>query len=253
LTKTAAPILVLAGTSEATELARELSALGRGVMMSFAGRTNLWDPPAPPIQRRIGGFGGVQGLVAELHRRRYPLLVDATHPFASRMAQNAVAAARLAGVPHVRLLRPPWRPLPGACWYDVDDLDQAAKQLEGLRARRAFLSIGPNQVGAFASLNDVDLVLRSIEPPPSTPGHVTVVLGRGPFTVDAEIALLREERIDVVVARNSGGQATEAKLIAAHRLDIPVVMVRRPEQPAGTQASTVHEVLLWIEATLAHA
>jgi precorrin-6A/cobalt-precorrin-6A reductase len=253
LTKTAAPILILAGTSEATELARELSAAGRGVVMSFAGRTTLGNPPAPPIQRRIGGFGGVQGLVAELRQRGYPLLVDATHPFATRMAQNAVAAARLAGVPRLRLLRPPWRPLPGACWYEVDDLDQAAKQLEGLGARRAFLSIGSNHLGAFASIDNVELVLRSIQPPAPGPEPMTVILERGPFTVDAETALLRDQRIDVVVARNSGGPATEAKLTAAHRLSIPVIMVRRPEQPAGARVSTVHEALLWIEATLAQA
>jgi precorrin-6A/cobalt-precorrin-6A reductase len=251
--KESAPILILAGTSEATELARELTARGRGVVMSFAGRTNLGDLPPSPVQRRIGGFGGVQGLVAELQQRRYPLLIDATHPFAVRMAQNAAVAARMAGVPHVRLLRPPWRPLPGARWYEVDDLDQAAKHLEGLGVQRAFLSIGSSRVGAFAHLNNVELVLRSIEPPSSTPEHVTVILDRGPFTVEAESALLREQRIDVIVARNSGGQATEAKLTAAHRLGIPVIMIRRPEQPAGAQASTVDEVVVWVQATLAHS
>jgi precorrin-6A/cobalt-precorrin-6A reductase len=244
------PILVLGGTSEATELARELTARDRPVVLSLAGRTNPDDLPVLPA-RRIGGFGGVQGLVTELRQRGHPLLVDATHPFAVGMAQNAVAAARRAGVPHVRLLRPPWQPAPGALWIDVAHLGEAATQLREFGAHRAFLSIGSRHLDAFVNIDDVELLLRSIEPPASLPAHVTAILARGPFTVDDELALLRDQRIDVLVARNSGGRATQAKLEAARRLAIPVIMIRRPEQPAGAQVSTVDEALLWVEATLA--
>jgi precorrin-6A/cobalt-precorrin-6A reductase len=250
LTTEPAPILVLGGTSEATELSRELAARGHTVVVSFAGRTSAEDLADPPVQRRVGGFGGIRGLVTELQRREYPLLIDATHPFAIRMAQNAEVAARLVGVPHVRLLRPPWEPPPGEPWYEVDNVEQAAKQLETFEARRALLSIGSRHTGAFADINNVELVLRSIEPPASTPEHVTVILARGPFTVDAECALFQEHCIDVLVARNSGGQATQAKLEAARRLGIPVVMIRRPEQPRGEQVSTVSEALNWIEERL---
>jgi precorrin-6A/cobalt-precorrin-6A reductase len=106
-------------------------------------------------------------------------------------------------------------------------------------------------MSAFAGVQGVALVVRSIEPPsPLPPEHVTVLLARGPYTVDAELALLRKHRIDVLVARNSGGRATETKLDAACRLGIPVIMIRRPEQPQGEQAATVTEVLNWVEARL---
>jgi precorrin-6A/cobalt-precorrin-6A reductase len=232
-------------------LARELTARGHRVVLSFASRTSPPARPPPPVPRRTGGFGGVPGLVGELRHLGRPLLVDATHPFAIRMAQNAVAAALLAGVPHIRLVRPPWQPIPGASWVEVAHLDEAATRLKEIGARRAFLSIGSRHADAFANIDGVELVLRSIEPPASIPAQLTVILARGPFAVDDELALLREQRIDVVVARNSGGQATRAKLEAAHRLAIPVIMIRRPEQPEGVQVSTVDEALLWVEATLA--
>jgi precorrin-6A/cobalt-precorrin-6A reductase len=243
-----APILILGGSSEATELARELTARGRVVVVSFAGRTTQQHLP-PPTPRRIGGFGGVPGLVKELQRQKYSLLVDATHPFAVQMAEHAATAARVAGVPHVRLLRPPWQPAPGVTWHKVDSLESAAKRLNEFGWRRVFLSIGSKQVAAFTETDGVELVVRSIEPPSSTLSErVTVILDRGPFTVEAERALLQEQRIDVLVTRNSGGQATGAKLEAARELDIPVIMIQRPEQPTSERVATVNEALAWVEA-----
>jgi precorrin-6A/cobalt-precorrin-6A reductase len=244
------PILILGGTGEAVELARALSTKGTGVVMSFAGRTNPADLPSVP--KRIGGFDGPEGLARELREGQYRLLVDATHPFADRMARHAEAAASLAGIPHLRLVRPPWQPLPGATWINVDDFDRAAQALGEIGARRAFLPIGSRHMGAFLDLPGMALLVRSIEPPsPLPPSHVTVVLARGPFSVDSELALLRRHRIDALVARNSGGRATEAKLQAAQQLDIPVVMVRRPDQPAGQRATTVIDALSWVEDRLA--
>ena len=242
-----APILILGGTSEATELARDLTTRGHRVVMSFAGRTNPSD--LPQVAKRVGGFDGVQGLMNELRGGGYASLVDATHPFATHMARNAAVAAGLAGVPHLRIVRPPWEQEPGSTWYEVDGFEQAAHRLTELESRRAFLSIGSGHVDAFAGVRGVELVLRSIEAPSSMPPkNVTVVLARGPFTVDAELGLFRQHRIDTLVTRNSGGRATEAKLEAARRLDIPVIMVRRPKQPPGDQVATAAEALAWVEA-----
>jgi precorrin-6A/cobalt-precorrin-6A reductase len=240
------PILILGGTSEAVELARSLAESGHGVVLSFAGRTDSRNLPA--IAKRVGGFGGVDGLARELREGGYGVLVDATHPFSRRMAHNAVIAARLAGVPHLRLVRPPWIPPPGTTWHDVDDFAHAARRLTDIGAHRAFLAIGSNQMDAFAAVEGTSFVVRSIEPPSQLPpGHITVLLARGPFTMDAELVLLHRYRIDAVVTRNSGGRATEAKLQAARQLEIPVVMVRRPDQPHCDQATTVHAAVAWVE------
>jgi precorrin-6A/cobalt-precorrin-6A reductase len=241
-----APILILGGTGEATELARDLTARGHRVVMSFAGRTN--PPDLPQVAKRVGGFDGVQGLMNELRGGGYASLVDATHPFSTHMAHNAAVAAGLARVPHLRIVRPPWEPEPGNMWYEVDGFEQAAYRLTELEARRAFLSIGSGHIDAFAGVQGVELVLRSIEAPSAPPDNVTVLLARGPFTVDAELSLFWQHRIDTLVTRNSGGRATEAKLEAARRLDIAVIMVRRPKQPRGDQVATVAQALAWVEA-----
>ena len=68
------------------------------------------------------------------------------------------------------------------------------------------------------------------------PPHTEVLLARGPFTVVGETALLRDHRIDVLVTKDSGGAATSAKLTAARRLTLPVVVVRRPPLPEGADS-----------------
>jgi precorrin-6A/cobalt-precorrin-6A reductase len=54
--------------------------------------------------------------------------------------------------------------------------------------------------------------------------------------------------VDVLVTKNSGGAATEAKLEAARALGIEVIMVERPTAEAVAVFDTVDGVLAWIEA-----
>lgn len=242
-------LLLLAGTTEAADLARRLAdeRPDLEVTASFAGRVR--DLGALPVATRVGGFGGAAGLAEHLRATATDLLVDATHPFAAVLPFHAEAAARTAGVPRLRLLRPPWSAGPGDEWHEVADLDAAAAAVDRLGAGTAFLTTGRHEVAPFARLAGARFVLRAIDPPTDLPlaaDDVTVVLDRGPFDVDAEEALLRTHAVDVVVTRNSGGSATAAKLVAARRLGLPVVLVSRPPQPLGPQVADVDAALAWI-------
>ncbi|MFF9092425.1 cobalt-precorrin-6A reductase [Streptomyces sp. NPDC014802] len=228
-------VLILGGTTEARRLAAALA--GRAdvrVTTSLAGRVTR--PGAVDGEVRVGGFGGAQGLAAWLAEQRVSAVVDATHPFAAGITANAAEAAALTGVPLVVLRRPGWRPGPRDRWHPVDSLDAAARELPRL-GRRAFLTTGRLGLAAFAHLTDTHLLVRSVEPPePPLPPRLEVILARGPFTVADETALLREHRIDVLVTKDSGGEATAAKLTAARARGLPVVVVRRPALPEGIHA-----------------
>jgi precorrin-6A/cobalt-precorrin-6A reductase len=239
--------LVLGGSTEASELARRLSGGPFDVVTSFAGRTRERVQPAGAV--RVGGFGGVAGLARYLESERIDVLVDATHAFAAHMPYNAAAACDRVGVPRLRLCRPPWRAVDGDRWHPVRDLDHAAGTIVRLGAQRVFLTTGRQELGPFVPLTEVWFLVRAIEAPErALPPRSRVVLARGPFDEDAEHALLVEHGIDAVVAKNSGGTATVAKLAAARRLDLPVVMVERPPQPGGHRAETVDEAIAWLEA-----
>ena len=238
-------VLILGGTSEARRLATALVAEGVDVLSSLAGR--VVDPVVPPGEVRIGGFGGAAGLTAWLQAHPVQSLVDATHPFAATMTVSAAAAAEATGIPLLRLQRPGWSPQPGDDWRWVDTPAEAALTVAGFGS--VFLTTGRRGLGAFAGLTGRCLV-RSVDPPdPPLPERTTVVLARGPFAVSDELALMRQHAVDVVVTKDSGGGMTAAKLAAARRLGVPVVLIRRPPIPLGVPTvATVEEAVAWVRA-----
>jgi precorrin-6A/cobalt-precorrin-6A reductase len=238
-------VLILGGTGEARRLATALVAEGVDVLSSLAGR--VADPVVPPGEVRIGGFGGAAGLTAWLQAHPVQSLVDATHPFAATMTASAAAAADATGIPLLRLQRPGWSPQPGDDWRWVDTPAEAALAVAGFGS--VFLTTGRRGLGAFAGLTGRCLV-RSVDPPdPPLPERTTVVLARGPFAVSDELALMRQHAVDVVVTKDSGGGMTAAKLAAARRLGVPVVLIRRPPLPPGVPTvATVEEAVAWVRA-----
>ncbi|GGL18515.1 precorrin-6A reductase [Mangrovihabitans endophyticus] len=239
-------MLVLGGTTEGRELAAACAGHPElHTVTSLAGRTGRPVPIAGRV--RIGGFGGVDGLVDFLRDERIGALVDATHTFAATMTEHAVAAARRTGVPLLMLRRPGWRERPGDRWTRVPSLTAAATALRG-RHSRVFLTTGRQGIGVFTGLDRCWFLARSVEPPlPPMPARMTVILDRGPFTVAGERDLMTGHRIDVLVTKDSGG--ADAKLSAARDLGVPVIMVDRPSPPPGVPAAaTVDQAMDWLRA-----
>jgi precorrin-6A/cobalt-precorrin-6A reductase len=241
-------ILILGGTTQASALARALA--GRAdlaPLLSLAGRTQ--NPAPAPIPTRVGGFGGAEGLARFLRDENIDALIDATHPFAAQMSANAQKAAALTGVPLLTFSRPAWTPGAGDHWTEVADMAEAVAAL-GEAPRRAFLTQGRLQLAAFAAAPQHFYLVRAIDEPAELallPNH-EFISARGPFTLDGERALMRDARIDILVSKNSGGEATAAKLVAARELAIPVILVARPPTRDGGEAADMAEVLRWIEA-----
>ncbi|MFF3765270.1 cobalt-precorrin-6A reductase [Streptomyces sp. NPDC001922] len=243
-------VLVLGGTTEARRLAEELAGdPALRVTSSLAGR--VAEPRRPAGEVRIGGFGGPAGLARWLREHRVDALIDATHPFAGTISFNAAEAAAAVHVPLLALRRPGWVAGPGDHWHPVDSLAGAAELLPGL-GERVFLTTGRMGLAAFARLDRLWFLVRSVDAPePPQPARMEVLLDRGPFTVEGEAELLRRHRIDVVVTKDSGGRATAAKLTAARDAGIPVVVVRRPPVPGGVPvAEDPAAAVTWLRNTL---
>ena len=202
-------------------------------MSSLAGRVRK--PSLPVGVSRVGGFGGVDGLRTWLTSNGIDAVVDATHPFADRMTGNAVSATAPLGIPLLILQRPPWTEQPGDRWTRVPSTAAAAGVVPSL-GKRAFCTIGRQGVDAFAHVDDVWFLIRCIDPPEGAlPPKSEVLLERGPFTIEHELHLVRQHRLDVLITKNSGGDQTAAKLEAARTVGIPVVMIDRPELPHGVE------------------
>ena len=248
-----ARVLLLGGTSEASRLARLLAERDDLVVVtSLAGRTAT--PAVQPGVMRVGGFGGTEGLAAYLRAEGIALVVDATHPFAAVMRWHAFDACRELGLPRLRVERPAWQPVPGDRWTRVASIDSAAASVAAGRSSHVFLTIGRTELAAFSVAADGRRrwLIRLIDPPEDLMlAPARVVLNRGPFSEEGETELMAGAGIDLLVCKNSGGEATAAKLSAARRLGLEVVMVDRPGSPPGPRAAGADEAVRWVVETLA--
>lgn len=243
-------ILILGGTTEARSLAEILG--GRPdveVVSSLAGR--VASPVRPAGLVRVGGFSGATGLATWIQGHGIRAVIDATHPFAATISRNAAAAACASHVPLLALRRQAWVPAEGDQWHEAASLQDAALMLPGLGVRH-FLTIGRQGVASFADVTGAWFLVRCVDPPAQpTPPRMELLLARGPYSLAAEIALMRDRRVDTVITKNSGGQATAAKLSGARELGLPVVMVQRPAIPAGVpEVADVPLAVDWVDAQL---
>ncbi|MEE3716473.1 cobalt-precorrin-6A reductase [Tumidithrix elongata RA019] len=243
-------LLILGGTGDAIALADKATKIPKlETISSLAGRTQ--NPIAPIGNVRIGGFGGEDGLTAYLQDNHIDLLIDATHPFAAQISAHAATATATCGIPHLILVRPPWQKQTGDRWIEVESHTAAAQALSefaGNSPKRVFLTIGRQELAAFADLDSIWFLMRAIDPPAANVKvpHGKLHLKRGPFTLESERSLLIEYQIDAIVSKNSGGDATCAKIVAARELGIPVVIIQRPPIPSVEQVDSVDTAIAWL-------
>jgi precorrin-6A/cobalt-precorrin-6A reductase len=246
-------VLILGGTGEALALAKRLAALPEiSVITSLAGRTR--DPTLPQGEVRVGGFGGVKGLRVYLRENAIALMINATHPFAATMSANALAAHQQSGVPLLRLLRPAWRKEADDTWIQAPSIKGAAAICRWL-GQRVLLSVGAQEVAAFANLPRAHFFVRMVDPPAAALPLISAeaIVAKGPFALNDERRLLLERKIDLIVTKNSGGDATFAKIAAARELAIPVVMIDRPEialHPGSETVDSVSAAFDWVSAQI---
>jgi precorrin-6A/cobalt-precorrin-6A reductase len=240
-------LLILGGTSEASALAAALAGReGVAPILSLAGRTK--NPKPAPIPSRTGGFGGVYGLREYLAHNAIGAVVDATHPFAEQISSNAATACAAERVPLLVFTRSPWRREPGDDWIEVDGVEAAVDAL-GTEPRTVFLTHGRLQLAVFARAQH-RYIVRAIDRPAdigALPG-AKLILARGPFALADEERLMREEGVELLVTKNSGGAATYPKIEAARRLGVTVIVVRPPVQRNAETATDLSAALAWIDA-----
>jgi precorrin-6A/cobalt-precorrin-6A reductase len=241
-------VLILGGTGDAVKLAAKLATIPEiEVISSLAGRTKK--PSALVGQVRIGGFGGAEGLAHYLQENSIDVLIDATHPCAGQITINGAIASQSINIPHLMLVRPQWEKVTGDNWIEVESVAAAARAIPE-SVNRVFITSGRQQLEPFLQRSQIQpeiwYLMRSIDPPEIELPNSKVLLDRGPFSLEQERQLLRNYHIEVIVSKNSGGNATYAKIVAARELEIPIIMVQRPAMPIGEKVTSIEEVIAWL-------
>ncbi len=233
-------ILILGGTSDGARLTDTLFTEGYDVMESLSGVTAEPRPRDHPT--RTGGFGGADGLLRYITDAGITALIDATHPYAKNISWNACAAASRAKIPMLRFERPAWTPAPS--WTIVGDYPDAADALP--TGARAFLTVGGQSLNPFADRADVWFLFRAIDAVANPFTNGEAIIQRPPHRFDDELALMQNHRITHLVTKNSGGDATFAKIEAATYLSIPIIVIERPVLPVVETVTTVSDVTDWL-------
>jgi len=218
-------ILILGGIREASNLAQKLIDQGHEVTSSLAGRTKEPTPPAGNV--RIGGFGGVDGLITYLQEHEIDQLIDCTHPFAKQISAHAKEAAKRAGVMLEIHTRKPWQKKPDDIWHEVENLEQARDFIPA--NTRVLLALGSQYIGLFKSRKDVFFLVRMVDKPGkelALPDH-ELLIGKPSADWQEEKRMLEKNTISHIICRNSGGKGAYAKIEAARKLQLPVIMVQQ--------------------------
>lgn len=240
-------ILILGGTGEARTLADALVEAhpGARVITSLAGRTS--SPRLPAGEIRDGGFGGADGLATYLKDEKVDLLIDATHPYAAQISAHAANAARQTDVPLLALVRAPWAAQPGDRWIRVPDMPAAVREISR-KSDACLITTGVKDLQAFTPIVTTKLFVRLIEQPVGQLPlpDAEVVIGKPPYKLDEERALMQLLGIDLLVTKNAGGDGTRAKIDAARDLGIEVIMIDRPAMPDTETVDTVDAALGWV-------
>jgi len=231
-------LLLLGGTADARRLAKRLlhneEKPDIEIIYSVAGLVRMPDVDCEVIS---GGFSQFGGLQAYIEQQKIDAVLDATHPYAETMTGTAWAVTQQLGMPYWRFHRAPWQTQAGDNWQMFDDWPQLLAALAEFKA--VFLTAGQIDetaaatFGKYAEQGQKQLLRTAVQSKHPLSDSMRWIKAIGPFDLENELALMKERQVDVLVSKNSGGKATEAKLAAARRLGIPVMMLARPELPVG--------------------
>lgn len=251
-------LLILGGTHEAYNLAESLSKEFPSkkliIVSSLSGAT--LNPKIPVGTLRIGGFGGFRGLKNYLEKETISLVINATHPYATQISENSYIASNELRIPYFRMSRPPWKRTVNDNWIDVPNIEAASNYLNdykrlltrNLSKKRVFLTIGTRDLHFFHKCKFCNFVIRTVDKPIENSFFTKAIYfqGRGPFSLETELELFRQNSIKMLITKNSGGTSSFAKIEASRELNIPVIMVARPSSNYSENYYSLTEAIEWV-------
>ncbi|WP_051369284.1 precorrin-6A reductase [Psychromonas arctica] len=220
-------VLVIGGTADGRKLATQLFELGFDVIYSIAGIVRKATVPGPVIS---GGFTQFGGLATYISDHKITHLIDATHPFAETMSNTIAQVSNDLSIPAIRFHRKPWPKTDNDYWVEVSEWPELIAKVA--QHQSLFMTAGQISQDVIEQLakQAKHLLLRTAMPAKvELPANVTWLKAIGPFLLEDEKQLLQAYKIDAIISKNSGGDATYAKIQAAAQAGIPVYQFKRPQ------------------------
>ncbi len=244
-------ILVLSGTEEGKEIVRRLHEEGLSLLTTVAteyGKKMFEQMGLETVclQGRLDANGFSQ-LIQE---KGIDIVVDATHPYAIEVSQNAIDACKKTNTQYLRFERQEIEIPPHPSIHKVKTMAEAVDKSRTL-GKRIFLTTGISSVAKFILLKDEKELYVRILPVPEhialcldmgiPPTHVIAM--HGPFSEDLNRAMFRQYHTNTMVTKDSGevGGVPE-KIHAAINEGIDTIVIERPRLEFPQKYSSIDEV-----------
>ena len=230
-------MLVLGGTSDALEIAGELYQRKKEVVVSTATEYGYSVSKGKFPGRVVSGKMTGEDLKNFLNKYRISCVIDASHPFAENISQNAVSVCQELGIKYLRFERPQVNQKNSGVIYcaGFPEAGELAEKIPGI----IFITIGKNHIETvLAKISDKKRVRVRVLPQSETIAQLEglglnadqIIAMKGPFSEEMNLLMLKETGAASLICKDSRKQGgTEAKLEAALKLGIKTIMIRRPK------------------------
>ncbi len=245
-------ILLLGGTSESVETAKLLVDHGFRFIFSMATGISMDLPESSLITVSRGAMddSAMEDLINE---NMLAAVVDATHPYAVEVTENAMRACENTGARYFRLSRDVSAPEGSSIIPARDHEDAANKAADA--GKTVLSTIGVRNLGAYVSVcseRGIRLIARALPNEESLNiikslgiPEENIITGKGPFSFEENVNAIRKFGVGVVVTKDSGTRGgTDEKIRAAIHEGCRVILVQRPEQKQAAEVFTEPSELL---------
>jgi len=233
-------LCIFAGTTEGRQLIDFLAGQPVRVLACVAtGYGGSLVPEADNIELSAGRLDETDMEVL-FTARRFDLVIDATHPFATLASRSIAAACAATDTRYLRLNRGVGAMEDGAVY--VSSIQGAADWL-AVHPGVALLATGSKELAPYAAVEGyrdrfyprvlpMASSLAACEAAGFSPSHIIAM--QGPFSVEMNVAMLRSIHADYLVTKDSGDSGGFSdKLEAARQAGVRCVVIGRPEQTDG--------------------
>ena len=245
-------IWLIGGTQESALIAQAIAGISFPCIITVATTTAKTLYP-PQCQVKAGRMNGVI-MKAFCQQEKIAVIVDASHPYATEVSQNAIATATSSHIPYLRYERPLVQLSVNSYQSSVLELTSFDSLLEGnyLQGKRVLLTIGCQSLHLFKSCHENSTLFARILPKPESLAMAIaagftndrIIAIRPPISKELERALWQQWQISLVVTKASGKAGGEdIKREVARELDIPLIVIARPQILYPQQTACLDEAI----------
>lgn len=243
-------ILIFGGTSDSLEIAECLNDRGMNYIFSVATEYGK-DLYSQNIKNLIMGRMDEGEMVSFFKKNDINTVIDASHPHADIVSQNAIKASKELGVKYIRYERKKEDVEDSENIYDVESVDEAS-QVANRIGKRIFLATGSKTLPVFTrKLEGKDIFARVL--PTSSVIKLcedaglmadNIIAMKGPFTSDINKSLYQFYNADTLITKESGkaGGFME-KIYPAIELSMNVIIIGRPRVDYPNLVSSKEELV----------